>query len=167
MLTFGRLLAMPTPRLRMPVPASMISVEPSESSSSTQEVLPPYRFISGPGAGTEPRAPQTVSFIRLSSLLTSYQAYTWLTRARVVPGGPEEDHRPRLDFLGHDRQGARLDLVLLPRHRTNLELAVGWAAAPQGLGRRNLLDRHRITVLAEGADRLSPLLGRHPPGLLE
>jgi hypothetical protein len=41
MLIFGSLLAMPTPRLRIPVPASMISVEPSESSSSTHEVLPP------------------------------------------------------------------------------------------------------------------------------
>ena len=41
MLTFGSFAAIPTPRLRMPVPASMIKVEPSESSSSTQEVLPP------------------------------------------------------------------------------------------------------------------------------
>jgi hypothetical protein len=35
--------------------------------------LPPYRFISGPGAGTDPRAPQTLSLILscLSSPFTS------------------------------------------------------------------------------------------------
>jgi hypothetical protein len=41
MLIFGSFFAIPTPRLRIPVPASMIRVEPSDRVSSTQEVLPP------------------------------------------------------------------------------------------------------------------------------
>jgi hypothetical protein len=41
MLILGSLAAMPTPSDLIPVPASMIRVDPSESSSSTQEVLPP------------------------------------------------------------------------------------------------------------------------------
>ncbi len=54
----------------MPVPASMISVVPSERLISTQEVFPPYRFISGPGAGTDPLAPHTLILIRPSPFLS-------------------------------------------------------------------------------------------------
>src|SRR5262245_21560056 len=96
MLTFGMLAAIPTPRLRMPVPASRIRVEPSESSSSTHDVFPPKRFISGPGAGTEPRAPQIFTFMNSPHLQLLL---------------PEEDHRALLAAVGEDRQRGRLDLV--------------------------------------------------------
>ena len=49
------------PSSRMPVPASRMISQPSSVRSSTQGVLPPYRTVSGPGLGMEPRVPQKVS----------------------------------------------------------------------------------------------------------
>src|SRR4029079_8597619 len=47
------------PRVRMPVPASRMTTLPSPSVSSTQDVLPPYRTVDGPGDAIDPRHPQT------------------------------------------------------------------------------------------------------------
>ena len=49
--------------LRTPVPASRISVGGAVSSraTATQEVWPPYRTKSAPGAGVDPRTPQKCS----------------------------------------------------------------------------------------------------------
>ena len=40
------------------MPASRIIWLPSESVSSTHEVFPPYRAMSGVGVGIDPRVPQ-------------------------------------------------------------------------------------------------------------
>jgi hypothetical protein len=37
-------------------------MEPSEGRISTQEVLPPYLVVWGPGAGMDPRVPQNRTF---------------------------------------------------------------------------------------------------------
>lgn len=47
----------PSPRSRIPVPASRMRESPPYR-TSTQEVLPPTLTVAGPGAGTEPRVPQ-------------------------------------------------------------------------------------------------------------
>src|SRR5438477_9797458 len=51
------------PSSRSPVPASRIRSDPVLSRTSTQAVLPPYRTVSGPGVGIEPRVPQKRIFI--------------------------------------------------------------------------------------------------------
>jgi len=48
--------ARPSPRA--PVPQSNTNRVPPSVRTSTQEVFPPYRTVSGPGVGTEPRVPQ-------------------------------------------------------------------------------------------------------------
>src|SRR5262249_44635073 len=49
-----------SPSARSPEPASrMIRLPPART--STQGVLPPYRRVAAPGAGTEPRTPQNVT----------------------------------------------------------------------------------------------------------
>src|SRR5688572_29658893 len=143
----------------MPVPASRISVLPSESSISTQEVLPPKRFISGPGAGTDPLAPQTFSLIVASSVPSLHLL--------LAVAGPEEDHRPLLHLLGHDRQRAHLDLVLGPAHGVDHVLGVSRAPLAKRLGDGELVVGDRVPVLVEWAERLPPLRGGHPPRLLE
>ena len=55
----GRSSCIATPSGRMPVPASRTSACPLSSRTSTHDVLPPYLTVSGPGAATEPRHPQT------------------------------------------------------------------------------------------------------------
>src|SRR5437867_3919601 len=45
------------PSERMPVPASNTIISLS-ARTSTQEVLPPYRMVPGPGTGIDPRTPQ-------------------------------------------------------------------------------------------------------------
>src|SRR5438445_5372635 len=54
------------PSSRSPVPASRIRSDPVLSRTSTQAVLPPYRTVSGPGVGLEPRVPQKRIFISRS-----------------------------------------------------------------------------------------------------
>src|SRR5580704_14969236 len=49
--------------LRMPVPASRITREPSLAQISTVDVLPPYRVVSAPGAASDPRVPKRVTRI--------------------------------------------------------------------------------------------------------
>ena len=49
-----------TPSSRMPVPASRIATAPSGSCSSTQEVLPPYFTVDGPGDAIDPGSPRRV-----------------------------------------------------------------------------------------------------------
>ena len=46
------------PSSRIPVPASRTRAASSPSAISTQDVLPPYPTVSGPGVATEPRHPQ-------------------------------------------------------------------------------------------------------------
>jgi hypothetical protein len=55
------------PSSRMPVPASMMKRSPSRVRTSTQEQLPPYRIVLGPGEGIEPRVPQKRIFISPST----------------------------------------------------------------------------------------------------
>src|SRR5215213_1143829 len=64
----------------MPVPASRTTTTPSPRSTSTHDVLPPYRTVCGPGDASEPRHPQ----MRMRKASAS------------VPGGelPEDGHRP-------------------------------------------------------------------------
>ena len=46
------------PSTRAPVPQSNTTSVPPAERSSTQDVLPPYRTVDGPGAAIEPRVPQ-------------------------------------------------------------------------------------------------------------
>ena len=52
-----------SPSVRIPVPASRMSWLLSRNVTCTHDVLPPKRFMSGPGAGTDPLAPHTLIFI--------------------------------------------------------------------------------------------------------
>src|SRR5688500_14409898 len=52
---------------RLPVPASMMNSSPSRVRTSTQEQLPPYRTVLGPGDGIEPRVPQNRIFMSPST----------------------------------------------------------------------------------------------------
>src|SRR5262245_50579211 len=54
----------------MPVPASRTRAVSSSSITSTQEVLPPYFVVYGPGVGTEPRHPQIFRRIDTRDLTT-------------------------------------------------------------------------------------------------
>src|SRR5271166_5607437 len=59
------------PRLRRPVPPSMMSTQPSDSRTCRQLVFPPRRRNSACGVGMEPRTPQNFSSIRNRSLIVS------------------------------------------------------------------------------------------------
>ena len=50
------------PSRRAPVPQSKMKRWPALVTSSTQDVLPPYRLVPGPGVAIEPRVPQNRSF---------------------------------------------------------------------------------------------------------
>ncbi len=52
-----------SPSLRMPVPASSTSIVPSFPRTSTVDVFPPYRTVSGHGAAIDPRVPKSVTRI--------------------------------------------------------------------------------------------------------
>src|SRR5688572_7884566 len=52
-----------TPSARAPVPQSSTSSVPPSVRTSTHEVLPPYRTVSGPGVGIDPRVPQNLTRI--------------------------------------------------------------------------------------------------------
>src|SRR5262245_9262515 len=113
----------------------------------------------GPGAGTEPLAPQIFSFIVTVSSPTS------LLPLGLVP--PEEAHRAPLAIVGDDRQRGDVDLVRAPLHGSNREVADRGEALAQRPRGRQLLIRDGFAVGIEGAEGLAPFLGRHPPGLLE
>ena len=51
------------PRRRIPVPASSTSSAWLRPLTSTQEVFPPYRTVSGPALGSDPLVPQRVILI--------------------------------------------------------------------------------------------------------
>jgi hypothetical protein len=49
------------PSARIPVPESRMTKLPSSGRTSTQEVFPPMRTVSGPGDASEPREPQNLA----------------------------------------------------------------------------------------------------------
>src|SRR5262249_22956293 len=65
------------------------------------------------------------------------------------------------------RKRGRLDFVLVTCDRSHREMAVRGAPAAQRLGGGELLDRDRVTALAERADGVTPLLRGHVALLLE
>src|SRR3989442_7089504 len=99
-----------TPRFLIPVPASMISMRPSDGRTWTHEGFPPYRTVSGPGAGNEPRHPQMVA------------RDLWLLRGfAVVPeqgDGPHEFFRVR-----EERKRGDGDVSSFPIHAVDTQRA--------------------------------------------
>jgi hypothetical protein len=70
-----RMSALPDPRFmsswpsgRSPLPASRIRSRPLGLVTLTQDVLPPYRAVRGPGVGIDPRVPQNRTADELSEL---------------------------------------------------------------------------------------------------
>src|SRR4051794_17830204 len=84
-----------SPSARMPVPASRTSAVSPSRSTSTQEVLPPYVTVSGPGVGNEPRQPQTLS---------------WRDNLLVAP--EDDDDADELVRVRKQRERRHLDLAL-------------------------------------------------------
>src|SRR6516225_4544795 len=72
-----------SPSNRTPVPQSRITIVPLLVLTSTQDVLPPYRTVPGPGVAIDPRVPQNVIFIR-----GKYTARRHKSRVRIstTPG---------------------------------------------------------------------------------
>ena len=64
---FGAVPSSEAPSARIPVPESRMTRLPSSGRTSTHEVLPPVRTVSGPGDASEPREPQNLA--RTSGLL--------------------------------------------------------------------------------------------------
>src|SRR5690348_2854979 len=146
-------LASAKPRLRMPVPASRASSEPSERVTPTQEVLPPYRMVSGPGDGIEPRVPQSLTFI---------------SAARAVRGGrPEDRDRSAGPVRRQDREGGCLDDVPGAVGGADLEVGVGRATVAHRHDEGKLVVGDRLAVLIEWAEEGAPLLRANGPELLE
>src|SRR5215467_15462378 len=86
----GSSLASERPSPRMPVPASITIRPPSSRRTSRQDVFPPYRTVSGPGAAKEPRQPHTLA----------------LTKGEVTTGpGSTRAGRPRERLLRTARIG--------------------------------------------------------------
>src|SRR3954470_6751867 len=73
------------PSDRMPLPASRMTSRPSAHRTSTQGVLPPYRAVSGPGLGMEPRVPQNLR-LRLMSVARSLRRRQYHGRAASLYG---------------------------------------------------------------------------------
>src|SRR5215472_1802730 len=135
------------PRRRMPVPASRTSTVPSGPRTPTQEVLPPYRAVSGPGVASDPRVPQSV---------TSMSDF------------PEDAHRAEEDvFLADEREC---------RHAQMLPLAVR-TLDPYRLGQRSALREHAhhrsifrrngLAVVVQGGQAGGPFSGRNFSGFVK
>src|ERR1044071_762898 len=71
------------PSDRMPLPASRMTSLPSAHLTSTQGVFPPYRAVSGPGLGMEPRVPQNLR-LRLMSAARSLRRRQYHGRAAAL-----------------------------------------------------------------------------------
>src|SRR4249919_3656135 len=83
------------PSFLIPVPASSTRTVPSASETSTQEVLPPYSTVSGPGVATEPRQPQIV---------------TRTASSRLAP--EDRDDADELVCMGKKRESGHGDFAL-------------------------------------------------------
>src|SRR5438477_4163813 len=132
------------PSSRSPVPASRIRSDPVLSRTSTQAVLPPYRTVSGPGVGIEPRVPQKRIFIGRSGgrcLIALGEARPRRSGHSLVTGfGPGVLHgveRPLevVDVGAHACDNARFDMIT--RHAIHdlerlLERGRGFGVARRG-----------------------------------
>ena len=100
------------PSARMPVPESRMTRRPSSVHTSTQEVFPPVRTVSGPGDANEPREPQNLA--RTSSL-----------PGRLPEDGEAADELVLLSEQGH---GHDLEIVRLSIH--GLDPGYPWLGTP-------------------------------------
>src|SRR5919106_6213731 len=123
------------PSARIPVPESRITRLPSSGRTSTHEVLPPYRTVSGPGDAREPREPQNLA--RTSGLL----------------GRLPEDGEPAhsLVLLGKKRHAEALEVAGPTVHRLNPHVPVARDPCPErrrerqvGQGDRRARGVHRL-----------------------
>src|SRR5919108_745332 len=141
----GALPSRVAPSGRIPVPESRIRRLPSSTRTSTHEVLPPIRTVSGPGAASEPREPQ-------NRACTS-------AHPRPIP----EDGQPALELLAacEERHCNHLEIVRASVHGLDPEVAVGRDPAPERLRERQLLQRDRPAILVDGLERLCQLGRAH------
>src|SRR6266511_2266146 len=133
-----------SPSARMPVPASSTRKPPSSSSeTSTQDVSPPYSTVSGPGAGTEPRQPQTVTRIQTSIL------------------GPEDrDDADELVCVCEEREGGHGNLAVDPVTARDPKSFVRGAALVEGDPRRSSFSRNGLRIGRSGREARHPLVER-------
>src|SRR5215217_2036 len=142
------------PRSRIPLPASSTSTLPSDSVTSTHEVLPPYRAVCGPGAGIEPRAPQILTL-------------TASTAPSSASSRPEEDQRP-LEPRGSDqRDRAYDDLEVAAVGGPETLDVVPRPPVPDRQRERVLVERDVPPFLVERPELLTPLSHAHRARLLE
>src|SRR3954452_12016717 len=139
-----------SPSSRMPVPASRTSALSPPSTTSTQEVLPPYTTVPGPGAGTEPRHPQIFS----------------CTGTKLV--APEDhDDADELLVVREQRERRHLELALDPVRARDAIPEVGCTALVQRDAGGPLLGRDRVRGERPRLERTEPVVDRHLPHLCE
>src|SRR4051794_31808653 len=131
------------PSARMPVPASRTTAISSPSLTSTQEVLPPYVTVSGPGVAIEPRQPQIFS----------------PTDKLASP----EDRDDADELVGVREEGKRsdLDLALDPVRARDQILPVGRPTLVQRNPRRAKLWGKRLRSERPRLERGEPVVERH------
>src|SRR5205823_5752689 len=138
------------PSSRSPVPASRIRSDPVLSRTSTQAVLPPYRTVSGPGVGIEPRVPQKRIFIGRSGarcLIALGEARLWRSGHSLVTGfGPGVLHgveRP-LEVVDVPAHGCDDGRVELPRLEKKLVAYRDLAVVVEQRGGADLLELYPL-----------------------
>src|SRR5262249_36985587 len=144
---------------------------PSAERTSTQEVLPPYRLVSGPGTGYDPRTPQKRTFTR------GPRSSAQPSRRPSADGNTHGSKDPH-DGSGAARGGdgaARAELFDVEQEREVLVRGFGRRARQQfdgqdGRGRDlEILPRKRRREAAGGGGRAAGVRGEveivaHPAG---
>src|SRR5215203_5296606 len=118
-----------TSSARIPVPASRISVVPSESVVRTHAVLPPYRAVDSPGTGTDPLTPRSSTRMSIG-----------------VRHGPERQQAAADSLRSGQRKDARLDLDALVVPAPKVEALVRRTALTQRGGDRLRVPRGLLLV---------------------
>src|SRR5215472_7299801 len=135
------------PRRRMPVPASRTSTVPSGPRTPTQEVLPPYRAVSGPGVASDPRVPQSV---------TSMSDF------------PEDAHRAEEDvFLADERECRDAQMPPLAVRALDPYRLAQRSALREHAHHRSIFRRNGLALVVQSGQARSPLSGGNLSGLVK
>src|SRR5215813_9152175 len=135
------------PRRRMPVPASRTSTVPSGPRTPTQDVLPPYRAVSGPGVASDPRVPQSV---------TSMSDF------------PEDSHRAEEDvFLANERECRDAQMPPLAVRTLDPYGLAQRSALREHAHHRSIFGRNGLAVVVHGSQARGPFTGRDFSSLVE
>src|SRR5215212_8664994 len=127
----------------MPVPASRTSAVSPSSSTSTQDVLPPYVTVSGPGVGNEPRQPQTLS---------------WRDNSLIAP--EDDDDADELVRVREQRERGHLDLALDAVDACREVAKVGRPPLIERDAPRALVGRNRLRIERSRLEAGEPVVER-------